>query len=189
MLLRILTDTKLAAVRWIRYRMGCSAGHGLLHRSVTAVLSVGAPPARRSLLSDTSCLLLSTKQGRRRAVLLRLYNCAAGMPSTPTASSSSLNRSRGAASSSTHLQQQPNHSSLSSIVSHLVRSSLGASAPASTAVPDDELDRHVAQVLLNEAKAKEKEMGFGSSGGSRTSWLDEREECVTRSWLSTVLRS
>ncbi|CEQ39413.1 SPOSA6832_00950, partial [Sporobolomyces salmonicolor] len=70
------------------------------------------------------------------------------MPPTPSTSN------RPASSS------QPNHGSLSSIVSHLVRSSLGSSAAAQTTnVPDDELDKHVADLLLQEAKHKDKLWG------------------------------
>lgn len=43
-------------------------------------------------------------------------------------------------------------SSLSSVVSNLVRASMGASVPAS--VPDEDLDRHVAELILKEAKQK-----------------------------------
>lgn len=57
---------------------------------------------------------------------------------------------------------QPNHSSLSSIVSHLVRSQLGATA---SDVKDDELDKHVAEMLLKEAKDKEKAWGSRTGGG------------------------
>lgn len=39
-------------------------------------------------------------------------------------------------------------------MSHLVRSQYGASA---SSVPDDELDRHVASMLLKDAKDKEKQ--------------------------------
>ena len=43
--------------------------------------------------------------------------------------------------------------SLSSVVSNLVRAQMGASVP--TAVPDDDLDQHVAQLILKEARQKE----------------------------------
>lgn len=43
-------------------------------------------------------------------------------------------------------------SSLSSVVSNLVRASMGASVPST--VPDDDLDRHVAELILKEAKQK-----------------------------------
>ncbi|KAI6120876.1 hypothetical protein EDD16DRAFT_1691988 [Pisolithus croceorrhizus] len=43
-------------------------------------------------------------------------------------------------------------SSLSSVVSNLVRASMGASVPAS--VQDEDLDRHVAELILKEAKQK-----------------------------------
>ncbi|KAI5998078.1 hypothetical protein EDD15DRAFT_2408491 [Pisolithus albus] len=43
-------------------------------------------------------------------------------------------------------------SSLSSVVSNLVRASMGASVP--TSVPDEDLDRHVADLILMEAKQK-----------------------------------
>lgn len=65
---------------------------------------------------------------------------------------------------------KPNHSSLSSIVSHLVRSSLGAAAPSADVVGDDKLDRHVAELLLKEAKEKEKAWG---TKGTRAYMEDE----------------
>lgn len=43
--------------------------------------------------------------------------------------------------------------SLSSVVSNLVRSSLGSSA---NAIADDDLDRHVAELIAKEAKQAEK---------------------------------
>jgi len=43
--------------------------------------------------------------------------------------------------------------SLSSVVSNLVRAQMGTSVP--TAVPDDDLDQHVAQLILKEARQKE----------------------------------
>lgn len=64
-----------------------------------------------------------------------------------------------ASSSKPPKPSKPNHSSLSSIVSHLVRSSLGAAAPSADDVGDDKLDRHVADLLLKEAKEKEKAWG------------------------------
>lgn len=63
-----------------------------------------------------------------------------------------------------------NHSSLSSIVSNLVRAQAGASA---SAIPDDELDRHVADLLLKEASEKQKAWG---TQGTRA-YLDD-DECV-----------
>ena len=42
--------------------------------------------------------------------------------------------------------------SLSTVVSSLVRASMGASVPSS--VTDDDLDRHVAELILKEAKRK-----------------------------------
>ena len=43
-------------------------------------------------------------------------------------------------------------STLSSVVSNLVRAQMGASVPSS--VSDDDLDRHVAELILKEAKQK-----------------------------------
>lgn len=43
-------------------------------------------------------------------------------------------------------------SSLSSVVSNLVRASMGSSVP--NTVADDDLDRHVADLILKEAKQK-----------------------------------
>lgn len=92
----------------------------------------------------------------------------------------------GAANLRSASAAQPNHSSLSSIVSHLVRSSFGTAADA---VPDDELDRHVAQQLLNEAKAREREMGFASSSSGRTSWIDQPDKYVVPTGFSIGLAS
>lgn len=43
-------------------------------------------------------------------------------------------------------------SSLSSVVSSLVRASMGSSVPGT--ITDDDLDRHVAELILKEAKQK-----------------------------------
>lgn len=48
-------------------------------------------------------------------------------------------------------------SSLSSVVSTLVRASMGSSVPS--AVTDDDLDRHVAELILKEAKKKAERYG------------------------------
>lgn len=66
----------------------------------------------------------------------------------------------------------PNHGSLSSIVSHLVRSSLGSSAPGAGVVDDGQLDRHIAELLLREAR--EKDMAWGVSGSKRTARDDDK---------------
>lgn len=42
--------------------------------------------------------------------------------------------------------------SLSSVVSNLVRASMGTSVPYD--VPDEDLDKHIAEVILKEAKQK-----------------------------------
>lgn len=52
-------------------------------------------------------------------------------------------------------------SSLSSVVSNLVRAQLGTSL--SSEVPDDDLDKHVADLILREAKQKE-EKYLGKEG-------------------------
>lgn len=57
---------------------------------------------------------------------------------------------------------QQDNNSLSSIVSNLIRSSLGAGSSSLEGVADDKLDRHVAELLLLEAK--EKQDNWGSSG-------------------------
>ena len=46
-----------------------------------------------------------------------------------------------------------NSSSLSDVVSNLVRASMGASVPDT--ITDEDLDRHVAQLILQEAKQRE----------------------------------
>lgn len=48
-------------------------------------------------------------------------------------------------------------SSLSSVVSNLVRASMGTSV--SSQVTDDELDKHVAELILKEAKKKAERFG------------------------------
>lgn len=77
----------------------------------------------------------------------------------PQASSSKSTSSKSA---------QPSNGSLSSIVSQLVRSQLGVTA--SQGVKDDDLDKHVANMLLQEARDKEK--AWGSSAGGGRSYLD-----------------
>lgn len=71
---------------------------------------------------------------------------------------------------STSKPSKPNNNSLSSIVSHLVRSSYGSSSALSS-VPDDQLDRHVAEMLLSEAKEKQKAWG---TKGNRA-YIDDDE--------------
>ena len=51
-------------------------------------------------------------------------------------------------------------STLSSVVSNLVRASMGSSV--SDSVPDEDLDRHVAELILKEAKQKGER--YGSEG-------------------------
>jgi len=75
-------------------------------------------------------------------------------------------------------QSEPNHSSLSSIVSHLVRSQLGSTSSNSTPldqVPDSELDRHVADLLLAEARSKDKEW---NNSGVRAYYDQQKESSV-----------
>ncbi|BGP19425.1 hypothetical protein JCM10213v2_007514 [Rhodosporidiobolus nylandii] len=67
---------------------------------------------------------------------------------------------------------KPSSSSLSSIVSSLVRAQHGAAAPSRSDVPDDELDRHVAEMLLKEAKQKE---GLWGERGTRAYFDPEKE--------------
>ena len=59
-------------------------------------------------------------------------------------------------------QKGQDNNSLSSIVSNLIRSSLGSTSTALNAVEDDKLDRHVADLLLLEAKQKQD--NWGNSG-------------------------
>lgn len=101
-----------------------------------------------SLVSASSCTHHRSQLGSGS-----LFGLMAPSPAAPT--SGSKLKSKGATT-------QPNHSSLSSIVSHLVRSQLGATA---SEVKDDELDRHVAEMLLKEAKEKEKAWGSRTGGG------------------------
>ncbi|GAA6057965.1 hypothetical protein JCM3770_000654 [Rhodotorula araucariae] len=63
----------------------------------------------------------------------------------------------------------PREGSLSSIVASLVRAQVGAS---SSAVADDALDRHVADLLLQEAKQKDKQWG---DRGTRAYYDPEKE--------------
>ncbi|KAM0786870.1 hypothetical protein ACM66B_002295 [Microbotryomycetes sp. NB124-2] len=93
------------------------------------------------------------------------------MPLTPGASSSS----RVPASTSSNPTTRPstksapkvNHNSLSSIVSQLVRSQYGDSA---SSVPDDQLDQHVAQMLLQDAQKKQQQWN------ERGSYLDREPD-------------
>ncbi|KAL8280617.1 hypothetical protein RQP46_006940 [Phenoliferia psychrophenolica] len=81
-----------------------------------------------------------------------------------------------------------NYSSLSSVVSNLVRSSYGASA-SQLDVPDDQLDRHVADLLLAEASEKQKQWG---TRGTRA-YLDELDEPPKRKpnkrFLTNMIKS
>jgi len=88
---------------------------------------------------------------------------------------------------STSKSSEPNHSSLSSIVSHLVRSQLGSSASSSTtplsSVPDSELDKHVAELLLAEAKSKDKQW---KDSGIRAYYDQQKESYVSLCLTPTV---
>ncbi|KAI5481738.1 hypothetical protein MNV49_000015 [Pseudohyphozyma bogoriensis] len=80
----------------------------------------------------------------------------------------------------------PNHGSLTDIVSHLVRSSMGSSTAD---VPDDQLDRHVAQLLLSEAKEKEKAWG---ARGSRAYYEEDEPGPVrkpNKRFLSAIIKN
>jgi hypothetical protein len=65
-------------------------------------------------------------------------------------------------------------STLSSVVSHLVRASMGSSITHK--VTDDELDRHVADLILKEAKKKAERYG---QHGIRA-YLSSAAMCVFR---------
>ena len=71
-----------------------------------------------------------------------------------------------------------NHGSLSSIVSSLTRAQHGISN-SSEAVDDDELDRHVAELLLADARKREREAVVQ---GARAYYDDRyRRFCITLS--------
>lgn len=74
------------------------------------------------------------------------------VPPLPIASTSKLN------SNSTIKTTKQNNGSLSSIVSNLIRSSFGSTSTTNS-ISDNDLDKHVAEMLLNEAKEKEKAWG------------------------------
>lgn len=67
---------------------------------------------------------------------------------------------------------KPSFSSLTSIVSNLVRAAAGSSAEA---IPDHELDRHVADLLLKEATEKQKAWG---ERGTKAYYVEDDDECV-----------
>jgi hypothetical protein len=67
--------------------------------------------------------------------------------------------------------------SLSSVVSGLVRAQMGTSV--STTVTDDDLDRHVAELILKEAKKKAEQ--YGQKGVS--AYLPQ---CVHRLFFSRI---
>ncbi|KAG8899134.1 hypothetical protein FRC01_010647, partial [Tulasnella sp. 417] len=78
-------------------------------------------------------------------------------------------------------------SSLSSVVSNLVRAQLGASV--SSQVTDEDLDKHVADLILREAKQKE-EKSFGKEG-VRAYYPDEPENKPrpNKRFLSAIIKT
>ncbi|GAA5968390.1 hypothetical protein JCM11641_007618 [Rhodosporidiobolus odoratus] len=94
-------------------------------------------------------------------------------------------------SSSKPKPSSSSYSSLSSIVSSLVRAQVGQHAAPSTTVTDSDLDRHVAEMLLAEAKQKESLWG---ERGNRAYYDQDREKNAplrkpnTR-FLTSVLRT
>lgn len=107
------------------------------------LLSPSATSSRRRISSVPS----ASYRGTARLTVL--------MAPSPAASSSSFK-------SKPKPKPTVNNSSLSSIVSQLVRSQYGATAAE---VKDDQLDKHVAELLLKEAKDKEKAWGERAGGG------------------------
>jgi len=73
----------------------------------------------------------------------------------------------------------PKDGSLSSIVASLVRAQVGASSSSSSstaaAVPDDQLDRHVADLLLQEARRNDSQWG---QQGTRAYYDPDKERCA-----------
>lgn len=65
-----------------------------------------------------------------------------------------------------------NHNSLSSIVASLTRAQFGLAA--TTTATDDQLDRHVADLLLKEARDKDKQWG---EKGTRAYYDPDKEKC------------
>lgn len=80
--------------------------------------------------------------------------------------------SRGSASSGA-----TNYGSLTDIVSSLTRAQVGSAA---TSVADDELDKRIAEMLLKEAKQKDKMWG---ERGTRAYYDPDKEKCVRSFWL------
>ncbi|KIM70014.1 hypothetical protein SCLCIDRAFT_1207277 [Scleroderma citrinum Foug A] len=78
-------------------------------------------------------------------------------------------------------------SSLSAVVSNLVRASMGSSVPA--AVPDEDLDKHVAELILKEAKQKaESYAKFGVQAYFPTT-PDPNAPRTNKRFLSSIIRS
>ncbi|KAF4604640.1 hypothetical protein EYR40_003414 [Pleurotus pulmonarius] len=79
-------------------------------------------------------------------------------------------------------------SSLSSVVSNLVRAQLGSSV--SSTVTDDDLDRHVAELILKEAKKKaEKYSQHGIRAYLRNNIVDSNAPKTNKRFLTSIIRS
>ncbi|TFY50213.1 hypothetical protein EVG20_g11653 [Dentipellis fragilis] len=80
-------------------------------------------------------------------------------------------------------------SSLSSVVSDLVRAQMGASVPGS--ITNDDLDRHVAELILKEAKQKAER--YGKEGVKaflpQAGWSESNAPRTNKRFLSSIIRS
>ncbi|PPQ86960.1 hypothetical protein CVT25_009782 [Psilocybe cyanescens] len=79
-------------------------------------------------------------------------------------------------------------SSLSSVVSNLVRASMGTSVPAT--VTDDDLDRHVAELIVREAKKKAERYGQqGIRAYISSNVSDTNAPKTNKRFLSSIIKS
>ncbi|KAJ7103200.1 hypothetical protein B0H15DRAFT_811392 [Mycena belliarum] len=79
-------------------------------------------------------------------------------------------------------------STLSSVVSNLVRASMGSSV--SPQVADDDLDRHVAELILKEAKKKAERFGQdGIRAYLRSGLADSNAPRTNKRFLTSIIRS
>ncbi|KAJ8453916.1 hypothetical protein ONZ45_g19513 [Pleurotus djamor] len=79
-------------------------------------------------------------------------------------------------------------SSLSSVVSNLVRAQMGTSVTSS--VTDEDLDKHVAELILKEAKKKaEKYSQHGIRAYLRNNIVDSNAPKTNKRFLTSIIRS
>lgn len=123
-------------------------------------------------MSFLRCFALSLLSLRHISSSPHLVSCSACSSYKATQLQPCMAPSPAASSSKPALKPPAtNHNSLSSIVSQLVRSQYGTTAAQ---VKDDELDKHVAEMLLKEAREKEKAWGESKGGGYLSSGGEDK---------------